>query len=339
MNSTIGTLVCALGGIAGAAFALPFRGIKGVKYESYWLIYAVSGLVLFPFALAYLTCPGFLDVIGAANRSTLFRCVGFGALWGLGGLTWGLMIRYLGIGLGLAIGCGLCSATGTLIPPLVTGRAGDLVKDVPSIVTLASVMISLIGIVLVGLSGKFKEGELDAEAKKKAVAEFNFKKGIIVALFSGVASAGMNFGLQGGLDLEQAALASGVDAKWSGMPVLVVVLWGGFAVNAAWCLWQNFKNKSFGDYAKPTNAWFLAALAGVIWAMQFACQKAGEPAMGEMRYISFAVVMGSCVLFSSLLGIVLGEWKGTKLKTRLVLAAGLAVLALSIATAVVAKTL
>ncbi len=339
MNSTIGTLICALGGIAGAAFALPFRGIKEVRYESYWFIYAIAGLVVFPFALAYLTCPGFLDVICAADKSTLVRCIGFGALWGLGGLTWGLMIRYLGIGLGLAIGCGLCSATGTLIPPLVTGKAAELVKDTPAIVTLVSVMISLVGIVLVGLSGKFKEGELDAEAKKKAVAEFNFKKGIMVALFSGVASAGMNFGLQGGLDLEQASLASGVDAKRIGMPVLVVVLWGGFAVNAAWCLWQNFKNKSFADYAKPTNAWFLAALAGVIWAMQFACQKAGEPAMGEMRYISFAVVMGSCVLFSSLLGVVLGEWKGTKLKTRLVLAAGLAVLALSIVTAVVAKTL
>ena len=339
MNAITGTLLCALGGIAGATFALPFRRIKGMKYESYWLVYAVAGLVVFPFALAKATCPGFLDIICAADRATLYRCIGFGALWGLGGLTWGLMIRYLGIGLGLAIGCGLCSATGTLIPPIVTGRAGDLVKDLPALVTLASVVISLVGIVLVGLAGKFKEGELDAEAKKKAVAEFNFKKGMAVALFSGIASAGMNFGLQGGEALAKAAAESGVDAKWTGMPVLVAVLWGGFVVNAAWCLWQNAKNRSFADYSRPCNAWFLASLAGVVWAMQFACQKVGEPAMGEMSYISFAVVMGSCVLFSSLLGVFLGEWKGTGAKTRLALVAGLVVLALSIATAVVAKTM
>ena len=339
MNAIGGTLLCALGGIAGATFALPFRRIKGMKYESYWLVYAVAGLVVFPFALAKATCPGFLDMIFNADGGTLCRCVGFGALWGLGGLTWGLMIRYLGIGLGLAIGCGLCSATGTLIPPIVTGRAGDLVKDLPAVVTLASVVISLVGIVLVGLAGKFKEGELDAEAKKKAVAEFNFKKGMAVALFSGIASAGMNFGLQGGEALAKAAAASGVDAKWTGMPVLVAVLWGGFVVNAAWCLWQNAKNRSFADYSKPCNAWFLASLAGIIWAMQFACQKVGEPAMGEMSYISFAVVMGSCVLFSSLLGVFLGEWKGTGAKTRLALVSGLVVLALSIATAVVAKTM
>ena len=339
MDATMGTIICALGGIAGATFALPFRGIKGMKYESYWLVYAVFGLVLFPLALGLATCPNFFGLIGGADKSVLVRCIGFGALWGLGGLTWGLMIRYLGIGLGLAIGCGLCSATGTLIPPIATGHASDLFKDTAAVVTFVSVVVSLVGIVLVGLAGKLKEGELDEEAKKKAVAEFDFKKGMIVALFSGIASAGMNFGLQGGAPLEQAAASAGVDSKWVGMPVLVVVLWGGFAVNVAWCLWQNAKNKSFGDYARPGLGWALAGLAGVIWAMQFACQKIGEPAMGDMRYISFAIVMGSCVLFSSLLGVALGEWKGTGAKTKGALALGLAVLAASIAIAVAAKTI
>ncbi|MBR1921580.1 MAG: rhamnose/proton symporter RhaT [Kiritimatiellae bacterium] len=339
MDATFGMVICALGGVAGATFALPFRGIKGMKYESYWLVYAVFGLVVFPLALAAATCPSLFGVIGGAETRVLARCALFGALWGLGGLTWGLMIRYLGIGLGLAIGCGLCSATGTLIPPLVTGHAGDLVKDAPAVVTLASVVVSLAGIVLVGLAGKFKEGELPEEEKKKAVAEFDFKKGMAVALFSGVASAGMNFGLQGGAPLEEAALAAGALSAWAGMPVLVVVLWGGFAVNVVWCLWQNARNKSFGDYARPGLGWALAALAGVVWALQFACQKIGEPAMGEMRYISFAIVMGSCVLFSSLLGVLLGEWKGTGRRTRLALAFGLAVLAASIALAVVAKRL
>ena len=341
MDAMAGTLVCALGGIAGATFALPFRGVKGMRYESYWFVYALVGLVLFPLALAAVTCPGALGIIRGADTATLGRCIGFGALWGFGGLTWGLMIRYLGIGLGLAIGCGLCSATGTLIPPIVTGHTADLFKDMAAVVTFVSVVVSLLGIVLVGLAGQMKEGELDEAAKKKAVAEFDFKKGLVVALFSGIASAGMNFGLQGGVALERAAAAAGIDAKWTGMPVLVLVLWGGFVVNAAWCLWQNAKNGSFGDYAvglKRVAPVALAALAGAIWACQFACQKVGEPAMGEMRYISFAVVMGSCVLFSSLLGVLLGEWKGTCAKTKAALGAGLLVLAVSIGLAVVAKT-
>ena len=342
MNSVFGMIVCALGGLAGATFALPFRKVKGVSYESYWLIYALFGLVLFPVALAAATVPDIFGVIGRAPAKTLVMCAAFGALWGVGGLSWGLMIRYLGVGLGLAIGCGLCSATGTLIPPIVKGQAASLVADKSAILTLVSVGVSLLGIVFVGIAGKSKEDEQPEEIKKAAVADFDFKKGLVVALVAGIASAGMNFGLQSGGDLPQFAREAGAGEAWTGMPVLVVVLFGGFIVNIVWCLLQNAKNKSFCDYAKLLNPAFVGALfwsglAGVIWACQFACQKVAEPAMGDMAYISFAIVMGSSVLFSSLVGIILGEWKGTGSKTKAYLATGLVVLAASIAIAVAAK--
>ena len=332
-NPMIGSLIFALGGLAGAVFAVPFRKIKNVQYESYWLFYALAGLLVFPLILGLATCPACFKVIGGAKPAVLAQCIGFGALWGLGGLTWGLMIRYLGIGLGLAIGCGLCSATGTLIPPIVTGHAGDLVKAAGACTVLAGVVGSLLGIALVGLAGKFKEGELTEEQKKAAVAEFDFKKGMLVALFSGIASAGMNFGLQSGGALESAAKEAGTPAAWCGMPVLMVVLWGGLIVNVAWCLWQNKKNGSFGDYGKMFGGNFaaivLAGLAGVIWACQFACQKVGEPQMGDLKYIGFAVVMGSSIFFSSLLGLFMGEWKGTGAKTKGALALGILVLLVS----------
>lgn len=339
MNEVAGAMICLCGGLAGAVFALPFRGIRNWKYESYWLVYALVGLVVFPVTLTAMTCPPAWTVLRDASPAMLLRCFGFGALWGLGGLTWGLMIRYLGIGLGLAIGCGLCSATGTLIPPIVTGHAGDIVKDEAAVMTLAGVLVSLVGIVFVGLAGKLKEGELPEEEKKKHVAEFDFRKGMAVAVFSGIASAGMNFGLQGGMELEAAARRAGAAVNWTGMPVLVVVLAGGFVVNAIWCLWQNAKNGTFGDYRRGASPWVLAGLAGVIWAMQFVCQKVGEPALGNIRYISFALVMGSCVLFSSVLGVCLGEWRGTGSRTRLALVVGLVLLALSIAVVTVAKGL
>ena len=332
-NPMVGSLIFALGGLAGAVFAVPFRKVKGWAYESYWFIYAIFGLILFPLALALATVPDLFGVIGKAPGSVIARCAGFGALWGLGGLTWGLMIRYLGIGLGLAIGCGLCSATGTLIPPIVTGNAGALVATTGAKIVLGGVIGSLLGICFVGLAGKLKEGELSEEQKKAAVAEFDFKKGIIVACFSGIASAGMNFGLQSGGVLETAAKDAGTASAWCGMPVLVVVLWGGFVVNAAYCLWQNAKNRTGGDYLKKglpiAGNLFFAGIAGVIWACQFACQKIGEPQMGDLKYIGFAVVMGSSIFFSSLLGVFMGEWKGTGSKTKACLALGILILLVS----------
>jgi L-rhamnose-H+ transport protein len=323
-----------LGGLAGAVFALPFKRVKGWAYESYWLFYAIFGLVVFPWILAIATVPHLMDVLHQAPGAVLGRCFGFGALWGLGGLTWGLMIRYLGIGLGLAIGCGLCSATGTLIPPIVTGQASELVKDTGSVVVLLGVVGSLVGIAFVGLAGKSKESELSEEEKKKAVAEFDFKKGMLVALFSGIASAGMNFGLQSGGVLQEAALKGGTAAKWQGIPVLVVVLLGGFVVNAVWCLTQNAKNKTMGDYGNTSTPIasnvFFAGFAGVIWAMQFVCQKVGEPAMGkDLDYIGFAIVMGSAIFFSSLVGVLLGEWRGVGSRTKSLLGLGIVTLLVS----------
>ncbi len=334
-NPVLGILIFALGGLAGAVFYLPFQKVKNWAWESYWLVYALFGLIIVPWGLAFSTAPNLTKVLSQAPLDTMGYCFICGALWGVGGLTWGLMIRYLGVGLGLAIGCGLCSATGTLIPPMISGNLQKLYGTPAANTSLLGVLVSLAGIVLVGLAGMSKERELPEEEKKKAVAEFDFRKGLMVAVFSGVMSAAMSFGLQGGAALEKLALTVDpvTSMTWKGMPVLVVVLLGGFVVNGGWCLYLNFKNQTVGDYFKPqtplaTNLIF-AAIAGAIWCSQFICFKTGEPAMGKIAYVGWAVLMASCILFSTLLGIFLGEWKGTSGRTRVLLGIGLVLLLFS----------
>ena len=339
MNALLGMLTFSLGGLAGATFLLPARGVKGWSYETWWLCYCLIGHICCPAIICWIAVPDFWNVVRSAPGTAIAQCVFFGAIWGVGGLTWGLMVRYLGIGLGLAIGCGLCAATGTLIPPIAQGHAADLVKDTGAIIVLAGVIGSLVGIVFVGLAGKIKENELPEEIKKKAVAEFNLRKGMVVAVISGVCSACMNFGLQSGGCIEKAAYEAAVKAgvvkagelfAWQGMPVIMVVLWGGFAVSALWCLQQNFKYWSFGDYLRPSfrNVGLCAAI-GVMWVMQFVCTKAGEPLMGDLKYISFAVMMASTIFFSTIVGVVTGEWKGTSAKTRGCLTLGTLILVAS----------
>ena len=334
-NSMLGVLIFTLGGLAGAVFYLPFKKVRGWAWESYWMIYAVAGLLVVPWLLALATSPNVCAVLGRAPRREIMYCYLCGAAWGLGGLTWGLMIRYLGVGLGLAIGCGLTSACGTLIPPLLQGKGRALIGTPSADVLMLGVLVSLAGIVLVGLAGMSKEKELPEEQKRKAVAEYDFRRGLIVALFSGVMSSAMSFGLQGGAAIERlaAALPPATATAWKGIPVLVVVLLGGFTVNSLWCLFLNIKNRSLGDYAKrntPLASNFLfAGLAGAIWCSQFICFKLGEPAMGEFSYVGWAVLMASMILFSSVLGILLGEWRGTSRRTRTLLAAGLALLVCS----------
>ena len=341
MNSILGMLIFCGGGFAGATFLLPARGVKNWAYETWWMFYCVVGLILCPPVICAITVPDFWTVTMSAPAKTLLQCAFFGAIWGVGGLTWGLMVRYLGIGLGLAIGCGLCAATGTLIPPIAQGHAADLVKDAGAIIVLAGVLGSLVGIAFVGCAGKIKENELPEEEKKKSVAEFNFKKGMIVAVISGVCSACMNFGLQSGAAIETAAYEAAVKAgvvsagapyPWQGMPVIMVVLWGGFAVQVAWVLQQHVRNGTFGDYFRRGQVlrnWVFASLVGIIWVFQFVCTKAGEPLMGDLKYISFAVMMASTIFFSTIVGVLTGEWKGTSAKTRACLTLGTVILVAS----------
>ena len=322
----LGTLCFAAGGLCGALFAVPLRRVKGWRYESYWLVYAVFGMVVLPLVLSLAFVPDLFGVYSSVSPKVVARCALFGMMWGVGGLTWGLMIRYLGIGLGLAIGCGICSSVGTLVPPIASGHAAGLVKDTHAVLTLCGVVATLVGIAFVGAAGHRKSRELTGEAARKAVAEFDFKKGIWIAIFSGLMSAGMNFGLQGGIDLESAALAAGTASRWRGLPVQSLVLGGGFLVNAAWCIGKGVRQGSLGELRSGGANWLFAALAGIVWAMSATMMKVGEPLMGDMRYISFAVIMSSTVFFSTLFGIFSGEWKGTSAKTKAILAVGIIIL-------------
>ncbi len=333
-NPLAGVLLYTLGGLAGAVFYLPFKKVKNWAWESYWLVYAVAGLVMVPWVLALVVSPKVCGILSGAETKVLALCYLFGAMWGVGGLTWGLMIRYLGVGLGLAVGCGVCASVGTLMPPVFRGELGGLFQAASGQATLLGVGVALVGIVMVGMAGMSKEKELPEEAKKKAVAEFDFKKGMVVAVFSGVMSAGMAFGLGGGGSVETAAVAAGCSPTWKGIPVLVVVLLGGFTVNCVWCVYLNLKNKTLGDYRKKdapvlSNLVF-AGLAGLIWCLQLIFYKVADSKIGDFAFVGWTVLMSSMIIFSTLLGLALGEWKGVSSRTKSLLGASLGVLVASL---------
>ncbi len=252
-NPFLGVIFHWLGGLASGSFYVPYKGVKKWSWETYWLVGGFFSWIICPWLLASLLTNDVLGVLKQQSGSTLWWTYFFGAMWGFGGLTFGLTMRYLGMSLGMGVALGYCAAFGTLMPPMfpvlfpkgaVVQTIGQIAATTSGQVTLCGVAICLLGIGIAALAGFTKEKEMPDEEKKKAIAEFNFTKGILVATFSGIMSACFAFAITWGAPIKVASIQAGTPEIWSGLPRYIVIMLGGFTTNFVWCGLLYFKNKT-----------------------------------------------------------------------------------------------
>ena len=343
-NPLLGVVYHWLGGLAAGSFYLPYKGVRRWSWETYWLVGGVFSWVIAPALVAMMFVPHLGSVLRDAPGSAIFWTYFWGLMWGVGGLTFGLSLRYLGMSLGYAVALGFCAVFGTLMPPLFAGTIAQTIATRAGQIILLGMALCLAGIAIAGAAGRRRERELPRDpAGGDATIEFNFPKGIVVAVFAGVLSASMAYGLAAAEPIAASALAHGTPAIWSGLPKLVVVLAGGFTTNAVWCLLLNARNGTAREYIGGVNNaggdhaparrpvplavnYLLCAAAGVTWYFQFFFYTMGETQMGAYKFSSWTLHMASIIVFSTLWGVALREWKGTRFATRLLVAAGLATL-------------
>jgi len=253
-NPVLGVFLHWLGGLASGSFYVPFRKVRNWAWETYWLVGGFFSWIIAPWILATWMTHDLWQVLHSVPRSTLFWSYFFGVLWGLGGLTFGLTMRYLGMSLGMAVALGYTAAFGTLMPPIFRGQFGREVLHTRSgIIILVGVGVCLLGIVFAGSAGVMKEKEVPDEQKRKAIKEFSLKKGLLVATFSGVMSACFAYGLAAGDPIKAETVRHGTPPLWQGLPVLVVVLLGGFTTNFVWCAMLNVRNRTAHQYFRSNG--------------------------------------------------------------------------------------
>ncbi len=356
-NPFLGVFFHWLGGLASGSFYVPYRRVKKWSWEVYWLVGGFFSWIITPWVLALTKTQDLLTVLGEAPAGALGWAYFWGAMWGLGGLTFGLTMRYLGMSLGMAVALSYCSVFGTLMPPIFNGTIVDKFSTASGHWIGFGIIVCVLGIAVTGLAGMSKDREMSEEKKKEAIKEFNFWKGILVATFSGIMSASFAYGLNAAEPIAQISAQHGTTTLWTGLPKLCVVLLGGFTTNFIWCVLLNVKNKTGYQYFSPTlreqpagqgadaspavagaprgervpmlNNYLFSALAGVTWYMQFFFYTMGETQMGNYKFSSWTIHMASIIIFSSLWGIALKEWKGCGAGTKRKLAIGLALLVVS----------
>jgi len=334
-NPALGVVFHWLGGLASGSFYVPYGKVKGWSWETYWLAGGVFSWIFAPILIGSFMTNHLVATLREAPLSTLFWVYFFGVLWGFGGLTFGLTMRYLGMSLGMAMVLGYCAAFGTLMPPIFAGEFFTKVLGATSgRVILFGICVCLAGIAVAGLAGMSKEREMPPAQRTAVIREFDLKKGILVATFSGVMSACFSYALAAGDPIRAITLRNGTPTLWQGLPILVVALLGGFSTNFIWCLILNIRNRTGHQYFQSNPAPMLAnylfcALAGITWYFQFFFYTMGETQMGRYKFSSWTLHMASIIIFSSLWGIGLHEWKGASRRTKGLLTLSLAVLVAS----------
>lgn len=369
MNPALGVFFHWLGGLASASFYVPYRGVKNWAWETYWLVGGFFSWIIAPWILALTMTHDLMHVLHDAPASSLLWAYIFGVLWGVGGLTFGLTMRYLGMSLGMAVALGYTAAFGTLMPPIFRGVfASEVLGTRSGLIILGGVAVCLLGIAFAGAAGASKEREMSTRQKRASIKEFALKKGLLVATFSGVMSACFAYGLAAGDPIKAITIKHGTPVLWQGLPVLVVVLAGGFTTNFIWCAILNIRNRTGYQYfeseirnevpvrneehileavtdapaeemaaavavAQDTGArapmlanYLFSALAGTTWYMQFFFYTMGETQMGRYKFSSWTLHMASIIIFSTLWGIALKEWKGASSRTWALVALSLLVL-------------
>jgi L-rhamnose-H+ transport protein len=344
VNPILGVVFHAIGGVAAGSFYAPCKRVKGWAWETYWLVLGVFAWIAVPLLMALVIMPNFFEIYTAVQPKVVFWAYIFGLLWGIGGLSYGLSMRYLGMSLGVSVALGFCAMFGTLIPPMYEQYFGtegsdavtfmDLLTNTSGQVTLAGIGVCLIGIIICGKAGMMKEKGLTAEQKAEIIKEFDFAKGIVVAIFAGILSACMAFAFTAGEPIQDMAIELGLRPVLSNIPLLVIVLLGGFTTNCFWCLWLSFKNKTFADYSTAPNGnlllnYILCIIAGTLWYFQFFFYGMGSTQMGKYGFSSWTLHMAFIIVTSNTIGLLTHEWKGSSKNTIRCVLAGITILILS----------
>ncbi|WP_205510134.1 L-rhamnose/proton symporter RhaT [Longitalea arenae] len=352
MNAILGVIFHFLGGFASGSFYIPYKKVKGWAWESYWIVGGLFSWLIVPPLAAWLTIPNFSEIISQAGGGVIGYTFLFGILWGIGGLTYGLGVRYLGVSLGSSIILGLCMVFGSLIPSIYYDLFPQEKKDTFStlistpwgLTVLLGLAICILGIVICGKAGTRKEKELMKGGTDPHGAvvktEYRFGLGLAVSIISGVLSACFNFGLEAGKpmadvanNLWKAANPGQGEFLYQNNVTYVVVLWGGLTTNFIWCMILNARNRTFGDYTNKKTPllsnYIFAALAGTTWFLQFFFYGMGESKLGNGPS-SWILHMAFIILTANAWGLILKEWAGVSRKTKSTVIIGIITIIVSV---------
>ena len=334
-NLFYGLLLIGLGAFSSGSFAIPFVKVAKWRWETYWMVFSFSAYIILPLVSSFLFCPGFLDIFSEMDSWTIWKVFLLGAVYGIGNLSFGLSLRYLGLSLGYALSLGLMLGIGTLIPPMIDGRLNAIMASEGGNLLFAGIGVAFIGIFLVAYAGYIKDKSRKTASANDNIQEYNFIKGILAALLVGVTGSALSLGIEQSQPIADFAIAKGSSPLFAINPVVLILLGGTMTTTLFWCGYQGYKSKSIKEYACIGNKsalslnYVLCLIAGVLWFAQLFLYGMGKSHMGKFTFVAWGILMALTIVFATLWGVFKGEWRGVSRVNYIILITALIVLCVS----------
>jgi len=306
-NVLWGLVVVVFAGMLNGSFAAPMKRITGWQWENSWLVFAVSGLLVFPWAITFATVPRLASTYAGASPSTLAKVVLFGLLWGVGATLFGLGISRVGLALGFALILGITASFGSLLPLAILHSEQLLTKR--GLALIAGTLVMILGLVFLALAGRAREREASTGSNPRS----DFTIGLIICIFSGIFSSMLNFSFVFGEELRLRALQLGASPTMAANPIWALTVTGGFVANFIYCVRLLNRNRTWASFHNSHSAtnWPLGVSMGLLWFGGTMMYGVGAISLGTLGgIVGWPMFMTIDIIAALFWGVVTGEWKG-----------------------------
>jgi L-rhamnose-H+ transport protein len=305
-EQTICFLLLAASGVIQACFGLLVKGIRGWRWEQMWLAQTLFSNLVFPLLWAALLPDAFWRTIASVPLSTWLGSYAWGALWGLGGVAYGLTLTRLGVFFANSLVFGITTLTGALLPfffKVVPGpnRPGSFA---------AGLVVSIVAVVILGA---LRRGNDSPTMIKLPFGTPSYSWALFLAVFAGVFSAGYGLAVAFGFHAVSKLLQAGISAASAPLIVALPVNLGSATVAVAIALACGRRNGSMPLLfrAHPARNWGLSVLMGLCCTGGVFLYGVGTSAHGHPApNAAFGIFMTLYILGGNAIGGLLGELRG-----------------------------
>jgi L-rhamnose-H+ transport protein len=294
-----------LAGLLNGSFAVPLKTARTWRFNHIWTVHTLLAMAVIPWVFTGITVPRWNAVLQAVPLQTWLKLMGWGVLFGIASLLYGVAVDLLGIALGFAIQLGLSIVLGSLLP-LLWARAIEL-RSGHDWYFILGLGLMVVGVILCARAGGGKFASTTPSGRR-------FRLGLMIALAGGILAPTLNFGIQYGTTLLSKA---GESLEPDRFPVQTYLAWAVFLSSAALlqascCLFRVIQENSTGLFRKgiaTRDALQVLAMSSLWISSVFIY---GRSAFGLGRLgnsFGWPIFIALIILTSNAWGVLLGEWR------------------------------